>query len=152
MSFTPQWRQVWNDDEHITVDTGLYYHQAVELNKHGLTNLKIKYDPIVLKSTSFSSSPTNTFPFTLSHVPNPKTFLGNDENVARENKVTDLDLNEIKEVVNSHANDIENFKNQDDTEVKQHIIIIKQEHEAILIILFAFCLMFQRSNLVRHHF
>ena len=59
-----------------------------------------------------------------------KKALQNDENVARENKVTDLDLNEIKEVVNSHANDIENFKNYDDTEVKQDIINIKQEQEA----------------------
>ena len=42
-------------------------------------------------------------------------------NVARKNKVTDLDLNEIKEVVNSHANDIENFKNYDDTQINKKI-------------------------------
>ena len=38
------WQDIWNDNEYTTVDTGLYYHQAVELNKHGLTNLKIKYE------------------------------------------------------------------------------------------------------------
>lgn len=36
-----------------------------------------------------------------------KQNLQNDENVARENKVTDLDLNEIKKAVNAHADDIE---------------------------------------------
>lgn len=56
-----------------------------------------------------------------------KKTLQNDENVARENKVTDLDMNEIKEVVNSHANDIENFKGYDDTEVVQDIEKLQQE-------------------------
>lgn len=38
------WQDVWNDNEYTTTDTGLYYHQAIELSKHGLTNLKIKYE------------------------------------------------------------------------------------------------------------
>ena len=50
-----------------------------------------------------------------------KQALQNDESVARENKVTDLDMNEIKQVVNSHADDIENFENYDDTEINQKI-------------------------------
>ena len=38
------WQDVWNDNEYTTIDTGLYYHQAIELNKHGLMNIKIKYE------------------------------------------------------------------------------------------------------------
>lgn len=38
------WQDVVNGDEYIATDTGLYYHQAIRLNKHGLTNLKIKYE------------------------------------------------------------------------------------------------------------
>lgn len=30
--------------EEKIIDTNCYYHQAIELNKHGLTNLKIKYE------------------------------------------------------------------------------------------------------------
>lgn len=32
------------ESEIVNIDTGYYYHQAIELNKHGLTNLKIKYE------------------------------------------------------------------------------------------------------------
>ena len=58
-----------------------------------------------------------------------KKALQNDENVARENKVTDLDMNEIKEVVNSHADDIEKFNNYDDTAIKTDIHNIEIEQE-----------------------
>lgn len=50
-----------------------------------------------------------------------KQAIQNDENVARKNKVTDLDMNEIKQVVNAHADDIESFENYDDTEIKQRL-------------------------------
>lgn len=38
------YRENSEDDNYITTDTGLYYHQAIKLDKHGLTNLKIKYE------------------------------------------------------------------------------------------------------------
>lgn len=57
-----------------------------------------------------------------------KENLQDDENVARKNKVTDSDLNEIKEVVNAHADDIENFENYDDTEIKQKYNELQQEN------------------------
>lgn len=57
-----------------------------------------------------------------------KQAIQNDENVARKNKVTDSDLNEIKEVVNAHADDIENFENYDDTEITQKYNELQQEN------------------------
>ncbi len=38
------WQDVANGEDYVTTDTGLYYHQAIELDKYGLTNLKIKYE------------------------------------------------------------------------------------------------------------
>lgn len=76
-----------------------------------------------------------------------KVAIQNDEEIARKNKVTDADLNEIKEVVNNNADELENkiskqegkglseedfttelktklnnLENYDDTEVKQDIL------------------------------
>lgn len=39
-----------------------------------------------------------------------KQSIQNDENVAEENKVTDLNMNEIKQVVNDNAEELEQIK------------------------------------------
>lgn len=65
-----------------------------------------------------------------------KTAIQNDISIPDENKVTDHDMNEIKEAVNYNAKELENtknkvndFENYDDTLVKQEIEKIKNKNE-----------------------
>ena len=63
-----------------------------------------------------------------------KVAIQNDEEILRKNKVTDLDMNEIKEVVNSNADeqttiksDITNIK-QKDTEQDNKLSTLQTEN------------------------
>lgn len=65
-----------------------------------------------------------------------KVGIQNDEEVPIESKVTDDNMNEIKQVVNSNADEqndladkVNNFENYDDTEIKKDISDIKQEQQ-----------------------
>ena len=63
-----------------------------------------------------------------------KVAIQNDENIARKNKVTDLDMNEIKDVVNNNANeqttiqtDITNIK-QKENEQDAKLLTLQTKH------------------------
>lgn len=57
-----------------------------------------------------------------------KVAFQNDETIPNKNKVTAEDMNNIKSVVNSNAEEIENFETYDDTLIKQEISELQQQN------------------------